>query len=68
MLKALVIFPPQKSDFDMGDLLAIARSSAKSREHGANSIHIVAIKFVEEVKAYVAVYSVADDRKVKANG
>jgi hypothetical protein len=61
LLKALVIHAPEKGD--MGDLLAIARSSAKAREHGTVDIRILAIRYVEELKVHVAVYSVPDIEK-----
>jgi hypothetical protein len=48
MLKALVIFPNEKT-VEFGSLLAIARSEACKREHTAANPAIRALSFLPEV-------------------
>jgi hypothetical protein len=55
MLKALVIFPNEKTR-DMGDLLQISRAEARKREHTETNLPILAIVYVPQVQAYVAIY------------
>lgn len=66
MLKALVITPNERT-FDMGSLLAIARSEACRREHVKVNPAIRALVFVAELGVYVAVYQVLDNSENAAN-
>jgi hypothetical protein len=59
MLKALVIFPNEKT-VELGSLLAIARSEACKREHTAANPAIRALSFIPEVGVYVAIYEVPE--------
>ena len=55
LLKALVITPNQKTK-DIGDILAIARSEARKREHAQVNPKIRSLNFVPELGVYVAIY------------
>jgi hypothetical protein len=55
MLKALVVFPNEKT-VDFGCLLAIARAEACRREHVKVNPTVRALVFVAELGVYVAVY------------
>lgn len=66
MLKALVIFPNQKTH-DLGDLLAIARSCAKAREHSNETPSIRSIVYVAELGIHVAIYEAISHEKREEN-
>ena len=54
MLKSLVIMPNEH--MDVGDVLQIARSTAKRKEHTDANIPILSILFDPVCKVYVALY------------
>jgi hypothetical protein len=60
MLKALVLQFENNKGHDVGDLLAVARSCAKQREHSNENIKVRSILFVPEVGCHVAVYETKD--------
>ena len=60
MLKALVIFPTEKTS-EFGSLLAIARAEARKREQSKENPPIRALKYFPELFIYVAVYEAADN-------
>ena len=62
MLKALVIYPNERTK-DIGDLLAIARSAAKKREHTHQNVNVRTLKFVPECACYVALYEAANRKR-----
>jgi hypothetical protein len=55
MLKSLVIVPNEKTK-DLGDILQIARSLAKRKEHTDDNIPVLNIIFDPVTKVYIAVY------------
>jgi hypothetical protein len=55
MLKALVIFPNEKTS-EYGSLLAVARAEARKREHADQNPPIRALRYFPELSVYVAVY------------
>jgi hypothetical protein len=65
MLKALVIFPNEKT-IDLGSILAIARSEARKREQSKMNPPIRALRYFPELCVYVAVYEASDNPLEKA--
>lgn len=55
MLRSIVIVPNEKTR-ELGDILQIARSQAKRKEHTDADIPILSIVFDPVTKVYVAVY------------
>jgi hypothetical protein len=55
MLKSLVIVPNEKTR-ELGDILQIARSLAKKKEHTDDNIPVLSILFCPVTKVYIAVY------------
>jgi hypothetical protein len=55
MSKSLVIVPNEKTK-DLGDILQIARSLAKRKEHTDANIPVLSILFDPVCKVYLAVY------------
>jgi len=55
LLKALVIYPPKKQ-YDLGDLLQIARAEAKKAVRTSQLISVRAIRFFPDCGVYVALY------------
>jgi hypothetical protein len=55
MLKSLVIVPNEKTK-DLGDILQIARSLAKRKEHTDANIPVLNVIFDPVTKVYIAVY------------
>jgi hypothetical protein len=55
MLKSLVIVPNEKTR-ELGDILQIARSLAKKKEHTDDNIPVLNIIFDPVTKVYIAVY------------
>jgi len=55
MLKSLIIYPNEKTR-ELGDILQIARSLAKKKEHTDANIPVLNIIFDPVTKVYVAVY------------
>jgi hypothetical protein len=55
MLKSVVIYPNEKTR-ELGDILQIARSLAKRKEHSDINISILSIVFDPVTKVYVALY------------
>jgi hypothetical protein len=55
MLKALVIFPNEKTT-DYGSLLAVARAEARKREQANANPPIRALNFFPELGIYVTIY------------
>ena len=60
MLKALVIFPNEKTT-EMGSLLAVARAEARKREQSKENPPMRALRYFPELCVYVAVYEAADN-------
>ena len=69
MLKALVIFPNEKT-VEFGCLLAIARTEARKREKSEQNPPVRALRFFPELGVYVAVYEAVENPvlKVKQTG
>jgi hypothetical protein len=55
MLKSLVIVPNEKTK-DLGDILQIARSLAKRKEHTDANIPVLSIVFDPVTRVYIAIY------------
>jgi hypothetical protein len=55
MLKSLVVVPNEKTK-EVGDILQIARSLAKRKEHTDANIPVLSIIFDPVTKVYVALY------------
>jgi len=66
MLKALVIFPNEKTT-DYGSLLAVARAEARKREQVSVNPPIRALRFFPELNVYVAVYEADAIQKPEVN-
>jgi len=62
VLKALVIVPNSRTK-EIGDLLAVARSEARKREHVEKNPPVRALRFIPELGIYVAVYEAQDKQK-----
>ena len=60
MLKALVIFPTEKTS-EFGSLLAVARAEARKREQSEQNPPIRALKYFPELCVYVAVYEAIEN-------
>ncbi len=69
MLKALVIFPNEKTA-EYGSLLAVARAEARKREKSPQNPPIRVLHFVPELSVYVAVYEAVENpsQNVKQTG
>lgn len=63
MLKAIVIFLNDKTR-DYSDLLAIARSCAKAREHSNENIPVRSIIYCAELGIHIAVYEVQGENSL----
>jgi len=55
MLRSLVIVPNERTK-DLADILQIAKSQAKRKEHTDANIPILSILFDPVTKVYVAIY------------
>jgi hypothetical protein len=55
MLKSLIIYPNEKTR-ELGDILQIARSLAKKKEHTDDNIPVLNIIFDPVTQVYVAIY------------
>ena len=55
MLRSLVIVPNERTK-DLADIVQIARSQAKRKEHTDANIPILSILFDPVTKVYVAIY------------
>lgn len=62
MLKSLVIIANSRMK-GVGDLLAIARSEAKRKEHIHYNVDVKCIHYIPECGVYVAIYEVAAVQK-----
>jgi hypothetical protein len=62
MLKALVIVPNERTR-EYGSLIAVARASARKREHADKNPPIRALTFLPELGVYVAVYETPETQK-----
>jgi hypothetical protein len=60
MLKALVIFPNEKTT-EYGSLLAVARAEARKREHAERNPPIRGLRYFPELCVYVAVYEAIEN-------
>ena len=63
MLKSLVIIANSRTK-GVGDLLAIARSEAKRKEHIHHNVNVKCIHYIPECEVYVAIYDVSGVQKV----
>lgn len=62
-LKSLVILLNDKMK-DMGDVLAVARSTAQKKEHTHRNMNVKALHFIPELDCYVALYEVQSEAGV----
>jgi len=60
LLKALVISLNEKIT-EIGSILAVARAEARKREQSKDNPPIRVLKYVPELRVYVAVYEAADN-------
>jgi hypothetical protein len=62
LLKAIIIVPNEKTE-EIGCLLAVARAEARKREQADKNPPILALRFLPELRVYVAVYEALGIRK-----
>lgn len=65
MLKALVIYPPNKKTSDLGDILFIGRSVAQKKEGIHQKIAIRNILYDPFTQVFIVLYRVPDVREGK---